>query len=105
MEIPLTTCEELHIIDGIYRLTHCTFVEAKRVAEDTYIKIICTNNRENVPSSSLGMISDQWFFRFVKRKLDYFRRYSSIWLPDLEAMIDTTENENELHSLISTMKQ
>ncbi|CAF0785482.1 unnamed protein product [Rotaria sordida] len=102
---PLTTCEELHIIDSIYRLSQCTYAEAKRIAEDTYMKITYTNNRENIQSCSMGIVSDQWFLTFAIRKIDYLRQYSTIWLPDLEAMIDIVENENELHSLISLMKK
>ncbi|CAF2381245.1 unnamed protein product [Rotaria sp. Silwood2] len=102
---PLTTCEELHVIDSIYRLSHCTYAEAKRIAEDTYMKIVCTNNRENIQSCSMGIISDQWFLTFAIRKIDYLRQYSTIWLPDLETMIDISENENELNSLISLMKK
>ncbi|CAF5005821.1 unnamed protein product [Rotaria socialis] len=69
------------------------------------MKIICTNNRENVQSSSKGIIPDQWLFSFAIQKIDYLRQYSAIWLPDLEAMVDTMENENELRSLISLMKK
>ncbi|CAF3412594.1 unnamed protein product [Rotaria socialis] len=105
VSIPLTTCEELHIIESIYRLPQCTYAEAKCTAEDTYMKIICTNNRENVQSSSKGIIPDQWLFSFAIQKIDYLRQYSAIWLPDLEAMVDTMENENELRSLISLMKK
>ncbi|CAF0760719.1 unnamed protein product [Rotaria sp. Silwood1] len=102
---PLTTCEELHIIDSIYRLPQCTYAEAKRTAEDTYMKIVCTNNRENIHSCSMGVISDQWFLTFAIQKIDYFRQYSTIWLPDLEGMVDIIESEKELHSLISLMKK
>jgi len=101
----LTTCEELHIIESIYRLSQCTYAEAKRIAEDIYTKIICTNNRENIQSCSIGIIPDQWFLKFVTRQIDYLRQYSSIWLPDLEGMIENMENENDLSSLISLMKK
>ncbi|UJR35483.1 hypothetical protein I4U23_028238 [Adineta vaga] len=102
---PLTTCEKLHIIDIIYRLSPCTYMDAKRSAEDTYIKIICTNSRENMESYSIGMIPDQWFLTFATEHVHYFRQYSSSWLSDLEAMMDKTENENGLHSFISLMKE
>jgi len=102
---PLTTCEELHIIESIYRLSQCTYAEAKRIAEDTYTKIVCTNNRENIQSCSIGIIPDQWFLSFATRQIDYLRQYSSIWLSDLEGMIENIENEKDLHSLISLMKE
>ena len=92
-------------MESIYQLSPCTYTEAKHTAEDIYKKIVCTNNRENSPSSSIGIISDQWFLTFAIRNIYYLRQYSSIWLPDLEAMIDIVDNENELHSLISLMKE
>lgn len=105
LDSSLTTCEELHIIESIYRLSQCTYTEAKRIAEETYVKIICTNNRENSPSFSLEMISEQWFLTFTIRQINYLRKYSSIWLPDLEGMIENIENKTELYSLISSMKE
>jgi len=102
---PLTTCEELHIIESIYQLSQCTYAEAKRIAEDTYRKIVCTNNRENIQSCSVGIIPDQWFLSFVTRQIEYLRQYSSIWLPDLEGMIENIENQNDVYPLISLMKE
>jgi hypothetical protein len=93
----LTICEELFIIDSIQQLPQCTYNEAKRTAEETYTKIICTNNRENIESSSIEIIPDQWFISFIIQNRDYFRQYSAIWLPDLEAMIDITENNKDLY--------
>lgn len=101
----LTPCEELHIIDSIYRIAQCTFADAKRVAEDTFTKIICTNNRENISSSSAESIPDQWFWTFAIDHVHYFQQYSASWLPDLEALIDRTGHADELHSLISLMKE
>jgi hypothetical protein len=102
---PLTICEELHVINSIYGLSQCTYAEAKRTAEDTYTKIICTNNRENSQLCSIGTVPDQWFLTFAIRKINYFRQYSAIWLPDLETMIENIENENDLYSLILLMKE
>ncbi len=101
----LTICEELHIIESIYRLSECTYAEAKRIAEDTYRKIIYTNNREKNSSYSTGIISEQWFLKFIIRQIDYLKKYSSIWLSDLEGMIENIENDQDLHSLISLMKE
>ena len=97
--------EELHIIDSIYRLPRCTYAEAKHIAEEIYMKIVCTNNRENIQSYSIENIPNQWFLTFVIRQIDYLRRYSTIWIKELEAMTNTIENKNELYSLISLMKK
>ncbi|CAF1257968.1 unnamed protein product [Adineta steineri] len=105
ISFPLTTCEKLHIIDSIYQLPQCTFVNASRTAEDTYIKIICINNRENIQSCSTGIIPDQWFFTFVSEHMSYFQQYLINWLPELQGMIDNMENQNDLYSLISLMKE
>ncbi|CAM4760626.1 unnamed protein product, partial [Rotaria magnacalcarata] len=51
------------------------------------------------------IIPDQSLFSFAIQKIDHLRQYSAIWLPDLEVMVDTMENENELRSLISLMKK
>jgi hypothetical protein len=75
------------------------------MAEDTYTKIICTNNRENIQSSSMGTAPEHWFVIFAIRKIDYLRKYSSIWLPDLEKLRENIENENDFYSLISLMKE
>ena len=101
----LTTCEELHIIESIYRLSQCTYPEAKRMAEETYLKVICTNNRENQPTNSREIISEQWFLSFAIRQIGYLRKYSSIWLPDLETIKENLDNPNDLHSFISLMKE
>jgi hypothetical protein len=69
------------------------------------MKIICTNNRENHQSYSIENIPQQWFITFAIRQINYLRKYSSIWLLDLEGMIENIENDNELYSLISLMKQ
>lgn len=68
------------------------------------MKIICTNNRENIQSGSIGVIPDYWFITFAIQKIAYFRQYAAAWLPDLKSMVDTVENQNELHSLIALMK-
>lgn len=86
-------------------MSKCSYAEAKRVAEDTYTKIICINNRENSQTCSIGNVPEQWFITFAIRQIDYLRKYSSIWLSDLERMIENIENGNDLYSLISLMKQ
>ncbi|CAF1602501.1 unnamed protein product [Adineta ricciae] len=102
---PLTTCEGLYIIDTIYRLSPCKYADAKRLAEETYTKIICTNNRENVQTCPVELASDQWFSTFAIEHAPYFRQYSSSWLPELEEMLDKSENNHDLLSLISLMKE
>lgn len=105
LDSSLTPCEELHIIESIYRLSQCSYTEAKRMAEETYLKIIATNNRENHPTNSREIIAEQWFLLFAIRQIEYLRKYSSIWLPDLETMKENLDNPIDLHSLISLMKQ
>ena len=101
----MTTCEELLIIDSIYRLSQCTYTEAKHTAEDIYMKIVCTNNRENIQSCSIGTIPEQWFLTFAIRQIDYFRQYSSSWLSDLETMADNINHGDDLYSFISLLKE
>lgn len=105
LQCQLTNCEGLHIIESIYQLSQCTYAEAKRTADETYLRIICTNNRENPSSYSIENLPEQWFIHFAIQHVNYFRKYSSIWLPDLETVRDHLQNENPLHSLISLMKQ
>jgi hypothetical protein len=100
----LTICEEFLIIDTIHRLSQCSsFSEAKRIAEEAYWTILCTNNRENMQTHSAEIIPEQWFVTLITGHIEHFRQYSKSWLPNLEAMTIGNENNGDLCTLISLM--
>lgn len=101
---PLTICEELLIVESIHRASACPYAEAKLRAEDTYRKIVCTNNRENLDTCPIDIIPDQWFPLLISRQIDHFRQYATLWLPDLEAIAATDENSAHLRSFIALME-
>lgn len=92
------------IIETVHRSSFCSFTEAKRIAEESYQKIIFTNNRENVEARAKGLISESWFVTFTIRQIEHFKQYATVWLTDLETMLNNSENHDDVSTLISLLK-
>jgi hypothetical protein len=91
----LSPAEEILILDAIVRLgSACTFFEAKRVAEETYSKIICVNN-----SNCSLPVSKVWFYLFFYLHFEALFSTHPHWLEDLE------KSETNINSLCKQEQQ
>lgn len=72
--------EEKFILDAVTRCgSHCSFIEAKQIAEEMYSNIICVNN-SNRPLP----VSEIWFYLFFYLHFEQLFSTHSHWLDELE---------------------
>ena len=88
----------------MHRSSFCSFTEAKRIAEESYQKILYTNNRENVQAGAKELIAESWFLTFAIRQIEHFKQYATVWLTDLETMVNSSENNGDVSTLIALLK-